>query len=109
MPARDSIARDAAAWWASEKQFYDADPNKRIDFAHAVNDPDPAKRTNVYRWGHYTQMVWQSTREVGCGTKQGAPRPDGWYVVCRYCPPGNIDGQQAYPPGGTGPGLVGAE
>jgi hypothetical protein len=104
MPARESIASDAAAWWANEKQFYDADPNKKIDSAHAVCYPAPRETwTNVCKWGHYTQMVWHSTQEVGCGIKQGAPTPDAWYVVCRYRPAGNIEGQQAYPPGGPGP------
>ncbi|MGW3029096.1 CAP domain-containing protein, partial [Streptomyces sp. NPDC001221] len=99
MPPRASIARDAAAWWANEKQYYNADPNKKIDPAHAVNDPNPAKRTNFYRWGHYTQMVWSSTKEIGCGIKQGAPKPNGWFVVCRYRSAGNIVGQTPYPPG----------
>ncbi|MFF7751284.1 CAP domain-containing protein [Streptomyces sp. NPDC007971] len=103
MPARNSIAGDAAAWWASEKQYYNADPNKKIDPAHAVNDPDPAKRTNLYRWGHYTQMVWSSTKEIGCGIKQGAPKSNGWFVVCRYRSAGNIAGQTPYPPGQAPP------
>ncbi|MEU9986041.1 CAP domain-containing protein [Streptomyces sp. NPDC048045] len=103
MPARNSIAGDAAAWWAGEKQYYNADPNKKIDPAHAVNDPDPAKRTNLYRWGHYTQMVWSSTKEIGCGIKQGAPKSNGWFVVCRYRSAGNITGQTPYPPGQAPP------
>jgi hypothetical protein len=106
LPARGSIARDAAAWWASEKQFYDADPNKKIDRAHAVCYPTPRDTwTNWCKWGHYTQMVWHSTQEVGCGIKQGvpsAPEPAlGWYVVCRYRPAGTTDGQEAYPPTGS--------
>jgi pathogenesis-related protein 1 len=40
--------------------------------------------------GHYTQMVWKNTREVGCGAAQTSDR---WYFVCRYSPFGNIAGQ----------------
>jgi pathogenesis-related protein 1 len=40
--------------------------------------------------GHYTQMVWKNTHEVGCGASQTA---DTWYFVCRYSPYGNIVGQ----------------
>ncbi|PVH94225.1 PR-1-like protein, partial [Periconia macrospinosa] len=47
--------------------------------------------------GHFTQMVWKGTTDVGCGRtrcdgkkkkggKDGAP---GWFVVCEYWPAGN--------------------
>jgi hypothetical protein len=85
----------ALDFWYGEKQYYDADPNKKVDLAHAVYDPDPAKRTNYYRWGHYTQMVWSTTTRVGCGIATGASGRN--YVSCRYRPPGNVDGQLAYP------------
>ena len=39
--------------------------------------------------GHYTQMVWKSTTEVGCGTATGN---DYDVLVCRYNPPGNSGG-----------------
>ncbi len=43
--------------------------------------------------GHYTQIVWRSTREVGCA----AARSNGYEVwVCNYNPPGNIIGQRPY-------------
>lgn len=46
------------------------------------------------RWsdvGHYTQLIWPTTREVGCALAQGRH----WDVlVCRYYPAGNIYGQQ---------------
>jgi uncharacterized protein YkwD len=46
------------------------------------------------RWsdvGHYTQLIWPATREVGCALVQGR----NWDVlVCRYSPAGNIYGQQ---------------
>lgn len=39
--------------------------------------------------GHYTQMVWATTRRVGCAKKQ-CPRGD--YIVCEYFPGGNVEG-----------------
>ena len=43
--------------------------------------------------GHYTQMVWKGTTEVGCATASGTELT---YLVCRYSPPGNIVGQKPY-------------
>jgi Cysteine-rich secretory protein family len=43
--------------------------------------------------GHYTQMVWQTSREVGCAT--APPGAGGLHysvLVCRYNPPGNGPG-----------------
>ena len=41
--------------------------------------------------GHFTQLVWKSSKELGMGMAQAA---DGtWYVVANYSPPGNISGQ----------------
>ena len=39
--------------------------------------------------GHFTAMVWKGTTELGCGT---AACPGGLYHVCRYNPPGNMQG-----------------
>lgn len=43
--------------------------------------------------GHYTQVVWRDTREVGCAVARGA-RHD--VLVCRYWPAGNWMGQVPY-------------
>lgn len=43
--------------------------------------------------GHYTQVVWRGTKQVGCASSSAAKR-EVW--VCIYNPPGNWDGQSAY-------------
>jgi pathogenesis-related protein 1 len=43
--------------------------------------------------GHYTQIVWNATRQVGCAQAvQGSTQM--W--VCEYNPPGNIVGERPY-------------
>ncbi|WP_421847645.1 CAP domain-containing protein [Novosphingobium sp.] len=43
--------------------------------------------------GHYTQMVWKDTREVGCTV---ASNPVRDFLVCRYSPAGNVMGQPVF-------------
>jgi pathogenesis-related protein 1 len=43
--------------------------------------------------GHYTQMVWKDTTQIGCGMASDAGQD---YLVCRYSPPGNWIGQVPY-------------
>jgi uncharacterized protein YkwD len=44
--------------------------------------------------GHYTQMIWSSTTEVGMATARSTSGKE--YVVARYSPPGNMGGQYPY-------------
>ena len=58
-------------WW-SEKKDYDFDK--------------PGFAANT---GHFTQIVWKSTKKIGCGFgKKGSKM----YVVCQYYPAGNMLG-----------------
>jgi len=43
--------------------------------------------------GHYTQIVWGDTREVGCAVARRGSR-EVW--VCNYDPPGNWVGKRPY-------------
>jgi pathogenesis-related protein 1 len=43
--------------------------------------------------GHYTQIVWATTREIGCGVARNSRR-EVW--VCNYDPPGNWTGKRPY-------------
>ncbi|KAJ5793996.1 Ves allergen [Penicillium paradoxum] len=58
--------------------------------------------TNFLDWGHFTQIVWKDTREVGCYTytcaslKEGESSiPNSPFTVCNYFPAGNYEGEYA--------------
>jgi len=69
---------DAVDSWAGEKQDYNYEGNK-------------CAKDKVC--GHYTQIVWQNTTEVGCA-KNICDGSVTW--VCNYNPPGNYVGQKPY-------------
>ena len=39
---------------------------------------------------HYTTLIWPATTRVGCAIHR---TPDWDFLICRYSPPGNIDGK----------------
>lgn len=60
---------------------------------------DSPDMSNFEVWGHFSQIVWRNTEQVGCATVQcdslqnagGSIRP--FFTVCNYAPPGNFGGQ----------------
>jgi uncharacterized protein YkwD len=62
--------------WASEASDYNYSNNNCRDVC-----------------GHYTQIVWKNTTEVGCAV---AKVRNEEYWVCNYNPPGNYVGQKPY-------------
>ncbi|CAG7916494.1 unnamed protein product [Penicillium olsonii] len=56
--------------------------------------------SNFDAWGHFSQIVWKGTEEVGCatvvcpslGNAGGSNVP---FTVCNYSPAGNYDGEYA--------------
>jgi pathogenesis-related protein 1 len=59
------------------------------DFQVEVNTCNPGRAC-----GHYTQIVWRSTREVGCALRVCGAKDQVW--VCQYQPAGNHFGQRPY-------------
>ncbi len=77
-----SIPAVVTAWY-EEEDVYDYD---NPGFSSAV--------------GHFTQVVWKGTIEIGCALKTDCSKwPTTW--ICQYNPPGNYSGQFAqnvFPP-----------
>lgn len=55
--------------------------------------PDISTTGNWMDVGHYSQMIWATTIEVGCGFSEDYGRD---VLVCDYNPPGNVMGERAY-------------
>lgn len=51
--------------------------------------PNVSTTGNWLDVSHYTTLLWRTTTRIGCAIY----RAGGWdYLICRYSPPGNIDG-----------------
>ena len=63
--------------------------------AHFVRGTFPnVSRTGRFEdVGHYSQIVWRDTAQVGCAIAEGE-RED--FLVCRYAEPGNVFGEPVY-------------
>jgi len=71
-----------------------ASPERVVEaWASESRDYDYATNTCRNVCGHYTQLVWSTTKEVGCGVARGSRR-EVW--VCNYNPPGNYIGKRPY-------------
>ena len=53
--------------------------------------PAVSRSRNLENVGHYTQVIWRASREVGCATAVGKEEE---FLVCRYSQAGNVIGQR---------------
>ena len=53
------------------------------------------KSKNGKEIGHFTQLVWKSTKKIGCAVAKGKWNgySPSYYVCCNYFPGGNVQGQ----------------
>jgi pathogenesis-related protein 1 len=72
-----SVVDGAKAWYREKKYFKGGKLNNK----------------NWYKSGHYTQMVWKTTTELGCGK---IVCKGFMILVCNYNPPGNMMGTAPY-------------
>ncbi|PWW73708.1 PR-1-like protein [Tuber magnatum] len=74
--ANSTAAVDA---WGNEREMYDF---SRAQFSEET--------------GHFTQVVWNATRSVGCAATECegilVAGQDSWYITCEYWPQGNVQG-----------------
>jgi len=89
------IAAIIAGEWYSEASAYGS-------FYGLTNPPDSPDT------GHFTQLVWKDTTDIGCATQdcRGVPGLDNYFVVCNYATAGNFGGKfntQVLPPLGHSP------
>lgn len=80
-PYGENLAAGYRSTEAAIKAWYDEEK------LYSYTNPQFSKAT-----GHFTQLVWKSTRKVGCAVVScnGLHGTPGKYVACEYSPAGNI-------------------
>jgi Cysteine-rich secretory protein family len=71
---------DMVDGWIEEKRYYRPGLFPKVTTTRDWSDV-----------GHYTQLIWHSTTHVGCAVSSGGGND---FLVCRYSPPGNWDGER---------------
>ncbi|KAK6127032.1 hypothetical protein DH2020_039230 [Rehmannia glutinosa] len=75
----DWTAMDAVSAWADEEKYYSYNSNSCEEGQMC---------------GHYTQIVWKTTRKIGCA--RVVCDSGDVFMTCNYYPPGNYVGERPY-------------
>lgn len=98
-PHKMANSKDASGNWIWKNSLLDVDEAEVVDawgsevqwYDYAGNACQaPAGKS----CGHYTQLVWKNTVEVGCAKAICADSSQVW--VCNYEPAGNVRGSKPY-------------
>lgn len=84
---RENISQGLPGWstgkhvasWLDERPYF-----------RAGIFPNVSTTGDWYRVGHFSQMIWPTTTDIGCGMSTGSGFS---WLVCRYNPGGNKDGK----------------
>ena len=88
-----AAAKDVVEGWSSEEECYTFGPISRMDCDLTCAREEASSNG----CGHYTQVVWRGTTEVGCGVATCESRRGGDEIwVCNYRQPGNVLGREPY-------------
>ncbi len=94
----ENIFQAAAICWSDGRSEIQRKTIAEIvdGWASEINDYDYATNSCVEDClcGHYTQIIWKQTTEVGCAISVCPSKKQIW--VCHYSPPGNVEGQRPY-------------
>jgi len=69
--------------WLAEKKY----------FIRGRKFPNVSTTGSYKSVGHYTQIIWSTTKKVGCGMANSKTRT---YLVCQYQGPGNYIGRYVF-------------
>ena len=84
--------------WAGTRGYYGPESMvglwiaEKHDFKPGIF-PNNSKSGDLEKVGHYTQVMWRSSRAVGCAVAHG--RKDD-FLVCRYSEGGNVIGERPF-------------
>jgi hypothetical protein len=83
MGTKDQYApEEMVGAWIEEKRYF-----------RPGTFPNNSRTGSFEDIGHYTQLMWRATRQVGCAVVANN-RND--VLVCRYSEPGNVDGERPF-------------
>ncbi|KAK0612547.1 CAP domain-containing protein [Bombardia bombarda] len=91
----EGLGASGAMAMSASDQWYNGEINQWPAGDYGKANPNMA---NFEKWGHFSQLVWKDTLQVGCASQlcpAGTMNPsfDAWYTVCNYYPPGNMGGE----------------
>ncbi len=92
----ENIYQATAIMWSDGRRDFSSKTAKDVTGAWGseIKDYNYTDNSCSGVCGHYTQLVWKNTKEVGCA--MSACGDNGQIWVCSYYPPGNVVGQRPY-------------